>query len=118
MKSTNPGIIAKRFCGVGTVTGDMVEQRARELAVINGRSPRHYRHDDYLEAQRELTGSGSEANDEDGYPEDEGRWEGVPVARILASDSDGDRPDAELLFEEGSSEAEHERMVAGARQLR
>jgi hypothetical protein len=115
MKITNLGIIAERLSGVGTVTREMVEQRAREIAVINGRSAQHYRQDDYTEAQRELTGSGGSEDDTDGYPEDSSRWDGVPVVRVEVDD---DRADAELLVEAGLCEAEHDRMVEGSRHQR
>ena len=42
--------------GSGTVTSDMVKERAREIALINGRLPNHYNQDDFMEAKRELTG--------------------------------------------------------------
>jgi len=42
--------------GIGTVTSDMVEARARELAAINGRRSSEPSEADYQQAKRELTG--------------------------------------------------------------
>ena len=37
----NKGIIMENTAGMGTVTSEMVEARARELAAINGRPGEH-----------------------------------------------------------------------------
>jgi hypothetical protein len=42
--------------GIGTVTSEMVEARARELAAINGRPSSEPSETDYQQAKRELTG--------------------------------------------------------------
>ncbi len=42
--------------GLGTVTEEMVQKRAAELALINGRPPGQVLDSDLLEARRELTG--------------------------------------------------------------
>ena len=50
------GRISDHTHGMGNVTWQMVRQRARELAVINGRLPREVLDSDFEQARRELTG--------------------------------------------------------------
>ena len=58
MKATETikGRISGRFNGLGTVTPEMVEQRAREIALINGRAAEEFNEADLEEARVELTG--------------------------------------------------------------
>ena len=51
----NKGIIMENAAGIGTVTSEMVEARARELAAINGH-PSKPSEADYQQAKRELSG--------------------------------------------------------------
>src|SRR5207237_4520082 len=51
----NKGIIMENAAGIGTVTSEMVEARARELAAINGH-PSEPSEADYQQAKHELTG--------------------------------------------------------------
>src|SRR5437763_11909241 len=51
----NKGIIMENAAGIGTVTSETVEARARELAAINGH-PSKPSEADYQQAKRELTG--------------------------------------------------------------
>lgn len=114
------GKISERFKGVGTVTQDMVVQRAREMAIINGRPPNHYTQDDFLEAKRELTGlggNGVEQSEEEPIAgltswDEEPGTSGHIVERNAATD---EQTYDEQLVEEGVGEAEHEQMVEGAR---
>lgn len=119
IKETTHGIIAEHFGGVGTITREMVVQRAREIALINGHLPDHYTRDDFLEAKRELTGhAGLEDLDEEGSVTAITRWDEEPgttghaADKVVASD---EQTFAELLVQEGVDEAEHEQMVEGAR---
>jgi hypothetical protein len=50
----NKGIIMENAAGIGTVTSEMVEARARELAAINGRPSSEPSEADYQQA-KELT---------------------------------------------------------------
>lgn len=107
--------------GLGTVTEEMVRQRARELALINGRPEKGILDSDLEQARRELQGaeglSPSPTAAESVAEED--RWNPVP-------DNDGRKaetlpaPDeqtfAEKLVEEGVQEAEHEQMVQANRE--
>src|SRR5256885_16089352 len=49
------GRFSERGHGLGTVTKEMVRQRARELAVINGRDEKNILDSDWEQARRELT---------------------------------------------------------------
>ena len=111
------GVISENSAGVGTVTRQMVQARAAELAIIDG----HLSHDatasHFAQAKRELTGvADSDPNDAilEAAPESE-RWD--PVAGSTGSkarvepredeDEEG-RSDNERLVEGGIAEAEIE----------
>jgi hypothetical protein len=119
----NKGIIMENAAGIGTVTSEMVEARARELAAINGRPSSEPSEADYQQAKRELTGE-SEMDPQEGssesMPESEG-WDPVPgstgrhAADSLGEDEDAEgRSESAQLFEEGINEAEHDQMRRAA----
>jgi hypothetical protein len=111
------GVISENSAGVGTVTRQMVQARAAELAIIDG----HLSHDatasHFAQAKRELTG----VQDEDpkdaileSAPESE-RWDPLPgstggKARVAPSEDEDEegRSDNERLVEGGIAEAEIE----------
>ena len=111
------GVISENSAGVGTVTRQMVQARAAELAIIDG----HLSHDTtashFAQAKRELTG----VQDEDpkdaileSAPESE-RWDPLPgstggKARVAPSEDEDEegRSDNERLVEGGIAEAEIE----------
>lgn len=106
--------------GLGTVTREMVIQRAREVALINGREPDHYTRDDFLEAKRELVGNDAVENDDNEFEgvnalttwdEDPGT-SGHEVDRTVPND---EQTINEELVQEGLEEAEHDTMVEGAK---
>jgi hypothetical protein len=118
MKTTNnsSGKIARGLQGMGTVTAEMVDERARELAVINGRELNQA---DIREAKRELLGL------EDNLSE-ESEVENEREAGFLKNASNGGKrvtpvgpSDPEIqdqyLVQEGVDEAEHDTMLKGAR---
>ena len=117
-QNQNHGIISEHFCGVGTVTPDRVIQRAREIALINGRPPNHYTQDDFNEAKRELTGETAVEASDEGAVANVTAWDESPsdsghsVEREIADD---EQSVAEQLVEQGVNEAEHDQMVEGAR---
>ena len=80
---TNPlkeGALTENSAGIGTVTRKMVQERAVELAVINGRSERDVSKSDWEQAKRELTGEPDEDPKTaalEAAPESE-RWDPVP----------------------------------------
>lgn len=123
---TNPlkrGSITEKAAGLGTVTREMVRQRAAELAIINGRPRQEVSESDWEQARRELTGGEDmdprEAEMES-VPETErgdlvrGSEGGkVPVVGSEDEDDEG-RSDNERLVEAGIEEAEHDQMLEAA----
>jgi len=111
--------LTENSAGIGTVTPQMVRERAIELAVINGRSAHDVSKSDLDEAKRELTGepdtdpkeamleSASESERWDPLPGSEGRK--APTAPSEDEDDEG-RSDNERLVEEGIAGAEHDQM--------
>ena len=119
----NKGVIMENADGIGTVTPAMVEARARELAVINGRDSSKPTKADYQQAKRELTG-GEEIDPQEenleSVPESEG-WDPVPgstghqAAESLGEDEDAEgRSESAQMYEEGINEAEHDQMLRAA----
>src|SRR5437899_10262829 len=119
----NKGIIMENAAGVGTVTSEMVEARARELAAINGH-PSEPSEADYQQAKRELTGEAEtdpQEESSESIPDSEG-WDPVPgstgrqAADSLGEDEDAEgRSESAQMFEEGVSEAEHDQMRQASR---
>jgi hypothetical protein len=107
--------------GLGTVTEEMVRERARELAVISGRDENNVLDSDFAQARRELTGEErlvpSPAQDEQ-IPEEE-RWDPVPGSQGKAAPKQS-APDeqtfAEELVEEGVEDAEQDQMLRATRE--
>ena len=108
---------------VGTVTRQMVRERATELALINGRAAQDVSTSDWQQAKRELTGKSDVDPREasfDAAPESE-RWDPlpgatghiVPVPSVDGEDDEG-RSFSERLVEEGVHEAEHDQMLQAA----
>jgi hypothetical protein len=120
--NTNPlkqGDLTEHSAGIGIVTRKMVRDRARELAVINGRAARDTSKSDLEQAKRELTGKADIDPKNaalEAAPESE-RWDPVPGSTgnkvpVAASEDEDDegRSDNELLVEQGIAEAEHDQM--------
>jgi hypothetical protein len=124
---TNPlkqGLLTENSVGIGTVTRQMVRDRAIELAVINGRSANEASPSDWLQAKRELTGE-PDIDPKDvileAAPESE-RWDPVPgstghkVPAAPSEDEDDEgRSDNERLVEEGIAGAELDQMRQASR---
>src|SRR5947199_1646069 len=112
----NKGIIMENAAGIGTVTSEMVEARALELAAINGR-PSKPSEADYQQAKRELTGEAEmdpQEESRESVPDSEG-WDPVPgstgrqAADSLGQDGDAKgRSEGAQLNGKGAGEAEHE----------
>lgn len=119
MKRTEatPGRISGHFKGLGTVTKQMVVERAKEIAIINAHE--RFTESDWSQAKRELMGvdSFAETGEEESvaaltrWDEDPGT-SGHHVPNLEAQD---EQAFAEHLVEEGVSEAEHEQMVEGSK---
>jgi hypothetical protein len=116
----NKGMIAENFTGIGSVTRDMVHERARELAKISGRAPHDVSQSDYEQAKRELTGESDMDRQEEvleALPESK-RWDPVPGSTgkmdpepPSEDEDDEGRNESAQLVEEGVQEAEHDLMV-------
>jgi hypothetical protein len=123
---TNPlkeGALTENSVGIGTVTSKMVQQRAVELAAINGRSAQEVSTADWEQAKLELTGNSSQGAKDavlESAPESE-RWDPVagsagrqvPAAPGEDEDAEG-RSDNERLVDEGMAEAEEDQMRLGS----
>jgi hypothetical protein len=113
----SPGKIAHGLSGAGTVTQDMVEQRARELGVINGRD--HYNDDDLREAKLELLGMedtiGGGSDEELETASDFRRVENVTGQRAPVVSPTDNQALLEGLVQGGLDEAQHDTMLKGAR---
>jgi len=113
-----PGKISEHFKGLGTVTREMVLERARELAMIKGHD--HYTEDDWQEAKRELIGIHEDLGEEEPINALT-RWDEEPGTtghRVPHIEPTDEEVIAEQLVEEGAGEAEHDRMVEGSRRNR
>jgi len=106
--------------GLGTVTLEMVQKRAAELALINGR-PENVLDSDMDQARRELSGEQGltpEPTPAEQLPEED-RWEPVPdnlgeqAPTVPAPD---EQTFAEKLVEEGVEDAEHDQMLEATRE--
>jgi hypothetical protein len=119
---TNPlkeGALTENAAGLGTVTREMVQARAAELAVINGRSAQDVTKSDLEQARRELTGEPdmdpkealleSAAEAERWDPVHGSTGHRVPAAPSEDEDEEG-RSDNERLVQEGIDGAEHDQM--------
>jgi|SRR5215813_2518183 len=109
--------------GVGTVTEEMVLQRARELAVINGRRENDLLDSDIQQARHELTGRerlGPPLTKAEELPEDR-RWEPVPISygnRAPVVPASDEQQFAEKLTEEGVEDAEKDLALRASRKQR
>lgn len=117
--------------GLGTVTPEMVEQRAREIAETNGRLPQDFNQSDLEQAKAELLGELEETVDEDdteeespveASEEDAGAnltdRDEIPDEsghRVTTEQAGDEQTFAERLVEEGKDEADHEQMIEGNR---
>lgn len=113
----NKGIIEENSEGVGEISGEMVWDRAKELALIDGRPMTNV---NYGQALRELTGGDdfyAKQASLESIPEAE-RWDPVlgstghqaPESASEDENEDGESESAQL-FAEGVSEAEHDQML-------
>lgn len=115
------GRISDRGEGLGTVTREMVLKRARQIALLNGRSEKNVLDSDFAEARRELEGEDEmkpQATAEEKLTEDQ-RWDPVPGTeghKIPAvPDTGEEETDAEKIYDEGVADAEHDQGVQATR---
>jgi hypothetical protein len=124
---TNPlkqGALIEDSTGIGTVTREMVSERAVELALINGHPAHEASQTDWDQAKRELTGEPEMDPNQlllELAPESE-RWDPVhgstgDKVHVAPSEDEDDegQSDSARLFEEGVHEAEHDQMLQAAK---
>ncbi|MBA3273599.1 MAG: hypothetical protein H0T11_06980 [Chthoniobacterales bacterium] len=113
------GKISVHGDGMGAPTPELIEKRAREIALIHERDPDEFTDADWEQAQQELMGVATSAAPEE-TPENAMLDEEWPV---VASDTGERAPRAGLDDDEmlgaqlvagGVEEAEHDRMVEAA----
>lgn len=126
MKKNSPdeGALTDQPTGISPVTREMVQVRARELALNEGRSPQHVAQGDYEEAKRELAGQ-SDMDRQDAMLDsisEEGRWDPVPgsvgrqVPESPSEDEDDEgRSESEQSAEKGVEDAERDQMLQAAK---
>jgi hypothetical protein len=116
----NKGMIINNDRGIGAISREMINTRAKDLAILSGRIPPEVTQADYEQAERELEG-GSELDPQEeaieALPESE-RWDPVPGSAGLQSpglanedEDDEGRNESAQLVEEGLHEAEHDQML-------
>jgi hypothetical protein len=113
------GRISEGLGGLGTVSEDMVEQRAREIALINGRRAEEFNQADLDEAKAELTGEDAtaEQREEEEAPAAGSLRDVVPGSaghKVEAKFPRDEQRVVEQLVQEGVDEAEHHSMLAGS----
>jgi hypothetical protein len=120
-ENNNRGRFTQHGQGLGTVTEEMVRQRAEELALVNGRPNGQILDSDLDQAWRELTGRETVVPTPtlaEELTEDE-RWEPVVESeggRVPVVPAPDEQTFAEELVEEGAEDAEQDRMVQGTRE--
>jgi len=108
----------------GEITEDMIEQRAREIAEINGRSPDEIFADDRAAAREELMGQRLPATtEEDGQSIGElSRDPSNPPAyygkAARATENSDEENTLERIVLEGVEEAQHDQMLEARRHPR
>lgn len=119
-KPLHEGTIMIHGNGVGTISSEMIRNRASELAVIDGRPAAEASQADWDEAEQELT-SGAESASIESLPESE-RWNPIPgttghEAAVEFDDNEDEdgRSVGERLVQSGIAEADHEQKLEAAR---
>lgn len=103
---------------------NMVETRARELALIAGRSPDRATDGDRAQARAELAGRGgpeptlADADSVGGLSRDPAEPRSLPGAQTPMRNDAEDQEDAERLVLGGVEEAVHDQMLAARRRRR
>jgi hypothetical protein len=120
----NQGVFTNKTAETGPVTPGMLETRARELALLAGRSPEAATPADHARARRGLAGGAELDRQEailEALPESK-RWDPVPgseghQARVSPSEDEDEegRSETEQLVDEGAEDAARDRMLQAAR---
>jgi hypothetical protein len=113
------GKISDHFRGLGTVTREMVERRAKEIAIINGRGPNDFTENDWVQAKHEFLGIQEVEEIEEEEPVAAlTRWDEEPGTsghHVENEPTPDEQTVAERLVEEGVEEANHDQMLKGSR---
>jgi len=117
------GRITQHGAGLGTVTPEMVQQRAREIALSDGRAGNEVTPADWEQARRELLGAGNEPSGETDVEEagSTSGWDPAPPSigqRTETQEVDDEQTMAEQLTQEGVEEADHDERVQAGRDTR
>lgn len=118
---TRVGKISNHGNGVGVPSPDMIEKRAREIAMIDERDPNEFTEGDWEQAHRELTGEHSENAPEETQENAEvvEEWDMVAADsghRVRREGLEEEESVGEELVEEGIEEATHDQMVEARRE--
>ncbi len=118
------GKISVHGDGLGAPSPDMVEKRAREIAMIDERDPDEFTDADWEQARRELLGiPATDAPEEPGHgvdvPEEEREIvPESPAHRAPRAGFDDDESLGETLVSGGLEEAAHDQMLEARREER
>lgn len=117
-ENSQPGFgkISVHGDGMGAPTPELIERRAREIALIAERNPDEFTDADWEQAKRELMGAGSMAAPEEIERSDEltDEWEVTPTStgeRAPRAGVDDDEMLGEKLVSGGLEEAAHDQML-------
>ena len=122
-----PGKILDHGAGIGEADNDMVEQRARELAEIDGLTAQDVNEGHRYQARQELRGEDdpTAANDDEGamselIERDDvfGESGGATAPATNAAMHSDEQSIGEALYTEGINEADHDRMTQSRQQER
>ncbi len=115
------GKISVHGNGVGAPTPELIETRAREIALIHERQPDDYTDADWDQARREISGAEviTPADDTDGVIDTMSDRDSVPGEsghRAARAGFDEDESLGEQLVTGGLEEAAHDQMVEAAKE--
>lgn len=117
------GKITQHGGGLGTVTPEMVQRRAREIALSDGREGNEVTSGDWEQARRELLGAANPPSAESDIEEAGSTtgWDPAPPSighRADTQEVDDEQTMAEQLIQEGVEEADHDERVQAGRETR
>jgi hypothetical protein len=110
------GKILQHGAGLGVPSPEMVRQRARELALIDGRAPEDFTDADWSRARRELHGGHDFQNGEDAPESAEMGLAEENDHRVAHRTVESPESLGEELIAEGMDEAVHEQMLEARRE--